>query len=232
VNQAGYLRERDIRQTLVEKGCLYLPELGHHFIGISGKHINGYCNIDPALPDVSFISKLCRQLVRPFRELAVDTVLVPAIGAIPLAQWGPYHLQQYSGKPVQGVWADKVKPRGFVIDRTGFSEALRGRRVLILEDMINQMFSVKELIRMTRELGGETVGVGALVANRTATREAMDAPKYERLCEFSYDAWDERDCPLCARRVPIVVDAALGHGRELRDEHPDYAGGFVTLVKD
>ncbi len=223
------MTESTIKQILQEKGSLYPPELGHHFVGISGKHLNGYCNIDPALPDIDFISELTRQLVDHFDANQIDTVLVPATGAIPLAQWGPHFLKRRSGKPVFGIWADKIKPRGFVIDRAGFRETIAGRNVLILEDMINQMFSVKELVRITRKLGGNVVGVGALVANKTATREQIGVEKYMRMCEFSYEAWEPESCDLCAQRIPIAIDPALGHGLEFQQDHPNYLGGFVSI---
>src|SRR5258706_9407381 len=116
----------EIAEALKRKRCFHAPEDGGHFVGISGKHLSGYYNIDPALPDVELMSELCRQLVEPFKDAGVEAVFVPAIGAIPMAEWGPHHLTQMTGKPVAGVWADKVKPRGFVIERTGFERELKG----------------------------------------------------------------------------------------------------------
>jgi len=223
------LSEDQIKQALHDKGCIYTAAEGHHFIGISGKHLSGYCNIDPALPDVELISQLTLQLVEPFKNENIDTVFVPAIGAIPLAQWGPFHLKRLTGKSVPGVWADKIKPRGFVIERNGFAEAITDKRVLILEDIVNQMFSVGELVRLVRELGGEVVGVGALMAKSTATAEKIGVPKLVGLYEFNYDAWEPADCELCKNNVPIVIDSALGHGYEYQELHPDYAGGYVAI---
>jgi orotate phosphoribosyltransferase len=226
------MSEEEIRKALQEKGCLYSPDQGYHFVGISGKHLNGYCNIDPALPDAALLSRLTRQLVEDFKDDEVETVLVPAIGAIPLAAWGPHPLMELTGKSVMGVWADKVKPRGFIIERRGFAEAIAGKRVLIIEDMINQMFSVGELCRIIKELGGTIVGVGALVANSTATAEKIGAPKLVKLCEFAYEAWEPDDCNLCRQKVPIVTNPALGHGEEFQAEHPDYPGGFNPLESE
>jgi len=192
-------------------------------------HLDGYCNIDPALPRVDFISRMTRQLVEAFQDDVVEAVLVPAIGAIPMAQWAPYWYRELTGREIPGVWADKVKPRGFVIERNGFAAGIAGKRVLILEDMINQMYSVKELDKIVRQLGGKTVGVGALIANRGVTAAKIGVPKFVGLCEFAYEAWDETNCELCKSKVPIVVDPALGHGEEFRQAHPNYAGGFVTI---
>jgi orotate phosphoribosyltransferase len=223
------LTKEQIAQKLHDKGCLYAPEEGYHFVGIGGKHLSGYCNIDPALPDVNFIAKLTQQLVEHFKDDDIDTVFAPAIGAIPMAQWGPYYLEKSTGKPVLGVWADKVKPRGFVIERNGFREAIAGKRVLILEDIINQMFSVRELVRMAQELGAEVVGVGGIMVKDDATAEKIGVPKLALMYEYSYDAWEASKCRLCKNKVPIVTDAALGHGAEFRELHPDYAGGYIKI---
>ncbi len=61
-----------------------------------------------------------------------------------------------------GIWADKAKPSGFAIERDGFAKAIKGRKVLVLEDIINTMFSIKQVIELVREHGGEVVGVGCI----------------------------------------------------------------------
>ena len=226
---ATRLTKEQIAQALHDNGCLYAPEEGYHFVGIGGKHLSGYCNIDPALPDVNFISKLTRQLVESFKDEHVETVFAPAIGAIPMAQWGPYHLEQFTGNPVLGVWADKVKPRGFVIERNGFKEAITGKRVLILEDIINQMFSVRELVRMARELRAVVVGVGGIMVKDDATAEKIGVPKLVLMHEYSYDAWEASECKLCESNVPIVTNTALGHGAEYQELYPDYPGGYIRI---
>jgi orotate phosphoribosyltransferase len=224
------LSKAEIADALKAKGCFHTPEDGGHFVGVSGKHLSGYYNIDPALPDVELMSELCRQLVEPFKDAGVEVVFVPAIGAIPMAEWGPYHLRELTGRKVAGVWADKVKPRGFVIERTGFEMALKGKTVLILEDIVNQMFSVTELVKLAKGLGCEVVGVGGVMVKDTASAEAIGVPKLVSLYDFRYDAWEPADCELCQKHVPIVTDPALGHGQEYKEAHPDYEGGYTTSV--
>jgi orotate phosphoribosyltransferase len=223
------LSQQEIKETLEAKGCVYPTELGHHFVGIGGKHLSGYCNIDPALPDVEFISSLSHNLVEPFKDMGIDTVLVPAIGAIPLAQWGPYHLEQMTSRRVLGVWADKIKPRGFAIERNGFTEAIARKKVLILEDIINQMFSVRTLVGIANDLGADVIGVGAIMVKNTASAKDIGVTKLVSLYDYSYEAWDPSECELCKNNVPIAIDAALGHGFEYKELHPDYAGGYTIV---
>ena len=218
----------DVRNELEAKGCIFTG----HFVGTSGNHLAGYCNVDPILPHVAIVSDMVRMMVEPFAKQNVDTVIAPATGAIPLCHWGAYHLEQLTGKTIRGVWADKSKPEGFVFERSGFLEAVKGKRVIILEDMINQMFSIRKVVDLVKKSGGELLGVGAIAANIGATAEAIGVPKFVKLCDVQYDVWSPENCKksgLCSKKVPIVED--IGHGNETKAAWPDYPGGFVKLLK-
>jgi orotate phosphoribosyltransferase len=217
----------DVRKELEKVGSVY----SGHFVGVSGKHLSGYLNIDPFLPHTEMLNQAVEQLVEPFAKDNVDTVAVPATGAIPLSQWGAYHLQKMTGKKVKGVWADKDGKGGFVFERAGFPEAIKGKRVLILEDMINQMQSSKQMVELVRKNGGEVVGVAGIAVNRGVSAEAMDVPKFHRLADVFYDVYTEEDCKQkgpCSKKDPIVID--IGHGEEFQRKEPDYPGGFTKLL--
>src|SRR5258708_5161478 len=94
----------DVKAELEKIGCIY----SGHFVGVSGMHLSGYCNIDPLLPNVTLVKKLMKQLVETFKEDGVETVAAPAVGAIPFSHWGAHFLMESKGGEVKGVWADKV----------------------------------------------------------------------------------------------------------------------------
>lgn len=220
----------DVRKALEEKGCIYKG----HFVGVSTKHLGGYCNIDPLLPHVSLVKEFIKQIVENFKDDGVETVAAPAIGAIPFSHWGAHYLMELNGGDVLGVWADKVSGapvRKFIFEREGFAKAVKGKKVLILEDMINQMTSIKAMIETVTKAGGTIVGVGAVAANRGVSAEALHVPKFIKLCTVEYDVWTAEDCPkngLCSKNVPIVED--IGHGDDYKKAHPDYAGGYTKLL--
>jgi orotate phosphoribosyltransferase len=174
-------------------------------------------------------------LVSEFENSKIDTVVSPAVGAIPFSHWGAYHLSKMTKKDVKGVWADKVKSseqKAFAFERQGFEEAVKGKRVLILEDMINQMFSIKATIQTVKKAGGKIVGVGSVAANRGVSAKAMGVSKFINLCDIYYDVWTPEDCKktgLCSRSVPIVED--IGHGDEFKKQNPKYKGGYTKLLK-
>lgn len=221
----------DIRKELENVGCI----LKGHFVGVSGKHLAGYCNIDPLLPHVSLVNSVIKQLVENFKDDKVETVAAPAVGAIPFSHWGAHHLMLLNGGEIFGVWADKIKStekRAFAFEREGFIKATKGKRVLILEDMINQMTSIKAMIKTVREAGGSVIGVGSVAANKGVSAEALDIPKFVNLCDVFYDAWEPEDClkeGLCAKGEPIVED--VGHGDDYKKENPNYKGGYIRLLK-
>lgn len=218
------------RKELEKIGCIY----SGHFVGVSGKHLAGYCNIDPLLPHVSLVSKMIKILVSEFKNAKVDTVVSPAVGAIPFSHWGAYHASKIQKKDVLGVWADKVKgseKKAFAFERQGFTEAVRGKKILILEDMINQMFSIKATIETVQKAGGKIIGVGSIAANKGVSAKAMGVPKFVNLCDIHYETWTPEDCKqsgLCSKNVPIVED--IGHGDEFKKQNPKYKGGYSTLL--
>lgn len=220
----------DVKKELKKVGCIYEG----HFVGVSGKHLAGYCNIDPLLPHVNLVSRMIKKLVSEFSGLEVETVVSPAVGAIPFSHWGAYHLSRITKKEIKGVWADKVKnsdKKAFAFERQGFIEAVKGKKILILEDMINQMFSIKATIETVNNAGGKIVGVGSVAANKGVSAKAMEVKKFVNLCDIQYDVWTPEECPksgLCSKGVPIVED--IGHGDEYRKTNPKYKGGYVKLL--
>ncbi len=218
------------KRELEKIGCIYEG----HFVGTSGKHLAGYCNIDPLMVHVLLVNKLIKQLVNPFKEDKIEVVVSPAIGAIPFSHWGAYHLSKMNKKEVLGVWADKVKGvevKTFAFERQGFTEAVKGKRVLILEDIINQMSSIKATIETVNNAGGKIVGVGSVAANKGVSAEAMNVKKFVKLADIFYETWFPDECVksgLCSRGIPIVED--IGHGDDYKKEHPKYKGGYIKLL--
>ena len=196
------------KKELEKVGCIYEG----HFVGVSGKHLAGYCNIDPLLPHVNLVSKMIKTIVSEFQKAGVETVVSPAVGAIPFSHWGAYHLSKLTKKDVKGVWADKVKSsekKAFAFERQGFIEAVKGKKVLIVEDMINQMFSIKATIETVEKAGGKIVGIGCVAANKGVSAKAMNVKKFVNLCDIQYDVWTPEDCQkngLCRKNIPIVED--------------------------
>jgi orotate phosphoribosyltransferase len=238
----------NVRQELVQRGCLYfsgrdgIPDC--QFIGVSGNHLAGYNNFDPALRDIDFLRRVTRQLVAPFvqRDREIGAVVTAATGSIPLEVLSALAIMETEDRNnVAGIWADKIEELDdlvFAFIRPGFAEAIaeatdRGQQVLIVEDMINRQFTIRKLISSTRAAGGDIAGVATIAANKGVTAQSLAVPVVNQLCEVAYDTWTPEKCAKegpCSNAVPIVVDEALGHGAAYQLRYPDYIGGYINLV--
>lgn len=220
----------NVRKELEAKGCIYKG----HFVGTSGKHLSGYCNNDRIMPYAAIVNELARLLAEPFKDAGIETVVAPATGAIPLAHLAALHLNDMTGGDIYAVWADKTKvndEKAFVFERSGYPEAVKGKKILIVEDIINQRFTMGKVIQAVRDAGGDIRGVASIEYNRGVDAESLDVPQYHGLCAITYDAWTPEDCAakgLCSQKAPIVED--IGHGEGFKKAHPDYPGGYTKLL--
>lgn len=182
-----------------------------HIVYTSGKHGSAYVNKDALYPHTKETSQLCRVMAEHFAKDGVDVVVAPVIGGVILSQWVAYHLSEITGRDVLGAYAEKDGD-GFVIKR-GYDKLMAGKKVLVVEDILTTGGSAKKVIELVRSIGGNVVGLGVL-CNRggVTSAELSNPPKVFALVDVKFDAWDEAECPLCAKGVPINKD--VGKGRE------------------
>lgn len=186
-----------------------------HFVYTSGMHGSAYINKDALYPHTQRTSDLCYDLAFHFynhRE-KVEVVTAPAIGGVILSQWVAFHLSKLTKREVFGVYAEKAfSGDGFVIKR-GYDKLVEGKKTLVVEDILNTGGSAKQVVEATRDAGGIVVGLAAL-CNRGGVKpeDVGNPPELFALCDIKMEAWDEAECPLCARGVPINTE--FGKGRE------------------
>lgn len=215
----------DILETLAARGAI-LQDM--HFVYKSGKHGPHYINMDPVFPDVGLMLQLGGDLAAQFNATDASqlTVVGAATGAIPLALVTAMHLNNGTQYPMY-AWADK-KGDDFVFERAGFAEQLAGKRVLVVEDLLNTGDTVKKVIAQVRERGGNVIGVSVVCNRGSETAVSLDVPRLEQLASVDFKAYDAGECPLCADAIPIVFD--VGHGDTFQLKHSEYEGGYITLL--
>lgn len=214
------VREQDILMIMTAAGAVITNS---HIIYTSGKHGTAYVNKDALYPDTDIIADLCLRIAMEFEHDGVEVVIAPAIGGVILTQWTAHQLMTLNNKRVLAVYAERedifsAEVRGawlgerFVIKR-GYDKIVRGRRVLVVEDILTTGGSVKKVVEATRAIGGEVVGLAALCNRGGITaHDVGDVPRLFSLTNVTFDAWEAVDCPLCARGVPINTE--VGKGRE------------------
>jgi|GEM_PF-7493 len=208
VRRSDTIRERENFALLRRYGAIVT---GTHVVLTSGRHGSEYVNKDAIYPHTEAISELCREIAKRFADKGVEAVIAPAVGGLIMAQWTAHHLSHLTGREVLGLYADK-EGKEFVIKR-GYDKLVRGKKVLVVEDILTTGGSVKKVIEATREAGGNVVGLGALCNRGGVTSEDVGGvSELFALVNLQLETWEEADCPLCARGVPINTD--VGKGRE------------------
>lgn len=200
--------------------------LGKHFVYKSGKHGDGYIDMDWIYPDIRLMRQISALVTQPFIAEGFDVVAAPAVGGVALVSDVCSFLRTQGVFPAR-VWADKVDD-GFSFNRAGFAGHLKDKRVLVVEDLITTGGSVIKVCREVEALGGSVIGVGA-VCNRGGVVTGEQFPwRLESASHADFSAYEAEFCPLCADAKPIVTD--VGHGSKYFTENPNYVGGWEQLL--
>ena len=182
-----------------------------HFVYTSGRHGDEYVNKDALYTYAEDTSRLCKEFAERFKSEGVEAVIGPAVAAAILAQWTAYHLTQMELRDVYSTYADKDGQGGFIIKR-GYDALIKGKKVLVVEDLTTTGGSIKKVVSAVEAAGAHVVGVGVLCNRGDVTAEMVGAPRLESLVQIELDSWEAEGCALCVRAIPVNVD--VGHGRD------------------
>jgi orotate phosphoribosyltransferase len=183
-----------------------------HFVGTSGRHMPTYINKDALFPYPEEASKVGLLFAQKYQDVDIDVVVAPAMGGVILSHVVAYHLSLLKKKVIHGVYTEKTSD-GDQIFKRGFDHFVKGKKVLVIEDLTTTGGSVKKVVDQVRAVGGEVVEVCVMV-NRDkelANSESIGAP-FSWLAYFAVESYPEEDCPLCEKGVPI--NTTVGHGKE------------------
>ncbi len=182
-----------------------------HFVGTSGRHMDTYVNKDALLAHPLAVSRVGEMFAELNKDLEVDVVIAPAMGAIILGQWTAYHLSKLKGKEILSVYSEK-DGEAQVLKR-GYDKVIAGMKVLAIEDVTTTGGSVLKTVEKVREAGGEVVQVSVLMnkSPETVTSGSMGVP-FNAIATMMVETYEETACPLCASGVP--VNTSVGHGKK------------------
>lgn len=193
-----------------------------HFVYTSGKHGSVFIRKDKLYPYTQLTSNVCNMIAEATKDWNIEVVVGPSLGGIILSQWTAYHLSKLTKKEVLSVFTEKSYDDKEIYDRPqvfkrGYDALVRGKRVLVVEDLTTTGMSVKKVVDRVKEAQGKVIGVYVLL-NRNpkgVNKKLMGAP-FHSLSVFEADAWDEKDCPLCKTNIPI--NSEVGHGKEFLEK--------------
>lgn len=201
------MNESQVLQILQKVGAFS----SGHFVFVSGLHADTYINKNAIYPYTEEVSALCREIAMRSKGKGIEAVVGPATGGIILSQWTAHHLSDIEGRPIYSAYADKDGD-GFVIKR-GYDELIRGKKTLVVEDLVTTGSSVRKVVGAARLTGAAIVGAVALCNRGEVTKTAVgDPPEFSSLVNVHLEQWPAETCELCKRGIPVSTE--LGHGKE------------------
>ncbi|MEO0141667.1 MAG: phosphoribosyltransferase family protein [candidate division WOR-3 bacterium] len=181
----------EVLRELERRGAL----LRGHFLLTSGLHSDAYFEKFRVLESPDMTRKLLSLIADDVRKLSPEMIAGPTTGGILVA----FALAEMLG--LEAAYAelppDGSKGRVF---RRDFP--IRGKRVLVVDDVMTTGGSVSDTIEAVRKEGGVVVGVGLLV-DRSGGKD-LGVPVLSAL-RLDMTAWRPEECPLCRDGVPITV---------------------------
>jgi len=119
-------------------------------------------------------------------------------------------------KEVLGVYTEKTPEKDQVFTR-GYDKLVKGKNVLVIEDLTTTGGSVRKVVDSVKEAGGTVVAVCVMVNRdpKGVTNKSMGAP-FSALGVLCAEAFEPTACPLCHKGVPI--NTSVGHGKQYLNE--------------
>lgn len=164
-----------------------------HFLLTSGLHSDRYLQCALVLQDPTVAELLCRKLAAKIPQTKVDIVIGPALGGVTLA----YEMARQLG----ALALFTERENGRMTLRRGF-KIPPGAKVLVVEDVVTTGGSVREVMKVVKDLGGQVAGVASLV-DRSNGRVELGYPLYSLLA-LEVVSYKPEECPLCEKGLPVV----------------------------
>ncbi|MFV9509953.1 orotate phosphoribosyltransferase [Tepidibacillus sp. LV47] len=171
-----------------------------HFLLTSGRHSDKYMQMAQLLQYPKHTEKLCRILAEKVPEKEIDLVISPAVGGIIVG----YEMSRILG--VRNIFCEREN--GKMTLRRGF-QIRPGEKVLVVEDVVTTGGSVKEVIEVVKENGGEVIGVCVLV-DRSNGKVDFEVP-FQSLISMELESYDQESCPICKEgNIPVIKPGSRG----------------------
>jgi orotate phosphoribosyltransferase len=184
------MTDAEVLQIFRDTGAL----LDGHFVLRSGLHSGQYFQCALVLQYPRIAERLCAALAVKLKGAGARTVISPAMGGLFVGH------EVARALDVRHIFAEK-NAAGKLEMRRGFQIAPR-ERVVVVEDVVTKGGRVQETIGIVRGLGGDVVGVGALV-DRSDGKVDFGIP-LESLLRLQVQTFDPAACPLCQAGTPAV----------------------------
>ncbi|MBU5674881.1 orotate phosphoribosyltransferase [Alkaliphilus sp. MSJ-5] len=171
-----------------------------HFLLTSGRHSDQYMQCAQVLQYPEYTGEICKGLAKEFKDDKIDIVVGPATGGIIMA----YEIARQLETPTMFT----ERENGKMVLRRDFAIP-KGAKVLVAEDVITTGGSVKEVIELVKEAGGELVGVAVLVDRSNGKIDF--GTKLRAGLNLEVLSYGAEECPICKEgNIPLVKPGSRG----------------------
>ena len=180
------LAPEEIEKAFEDAGAI----LKGHFVLTSGRHTDTYVQCARVLEDTALTTRLAQDMAADLGGRDVDLVAAPAVGGIVIG----FAVAQSLG--VNLIFSEREQET--MRFRRGFGVPA-GAKVVVVEDVVTTGGSVREVIDLAEQAGGEVVGVLSLIDR--GGPKSFDAELWP-LLRLEVESWDAEECRLCASGIP------------------------------
>jgi orotate phosphoribosyltransferase len=189
-----------------------------HFLLESGHHGELWLDVDRIFVDPARVRPFAEQLAERIAALKVDALCGPLTGGAFLAQliaellglsW--VYAERVEGKCANASKETSLFPVTYPIPAE-LHEFVRGRRVAVVNDVINAGSAVRGALKSLRALGANPVALGALLVLGDAAAALASSEKLalEALAYEPNRIWPPELCPHCTAGRRLDAPAFAG----------------------
>lgn len=192
-----------------------------HFVGKAGDHLGAYVQKEVPTSLPRDLRVLAGGIAWNISDLDVEVVASPELGAIGLG------LMVAEELGVGFAIIEKVDAETMEVKRPAFINAVKGKRVAIVEDVVTKGESTRQAVEAITRAGGTVVVVAALYNRSGQTAQSLKVLGFIPLIDRRLEDFPWDDCNHCRNGLPIVLN--IGHGADFREARPEVNVGYINL---
>jgi orotate phosphoribosyltransferase len=195
-------------QQIIE---LLAPRRGH-FLFESGHHGDLWFDLESLCLDPRRARVIGAELAEPLSKMAIDLVCGPLVEGAFIGLMVALHLDVqfvYSERRARSIEGG-LFPFGYRIP-AALRPVLRGKRVALVNDVINAGSAIKGTFTDLQSCGAEVVEISASLVLGTAASKFADrvGVPLRSLAVLPNNLWTSTECPFCAAGTPLQDVAAF-----------------------
>jgi orotate phosphoribosyltransferase len=201
-SSVGYssLQDRKLRVSLQDKVLQLLSAQQGHFLLESGHHGDVWFDLETLCLHPRRVREVADELARLVSSMNAEVICGPLVegafvGLMVALQLNlSFVYSERFARPAEGG----LFPAGYRIPAV-LRPGLRGKRVAIVNDVINAGSAVRGTFADLEECGASVVGIGALLVLGTAASEFVSSKSVPlvSVATMPNHLWTPQECPLC-----------------------------------